>query len=450
MAYEEKHIEAGIHRIKISKPGYQSIQADIAVPPDSVIRKSYHLAADFQQTLNLTRTIKSQNDKKQFLEAREKLTHAIGLSPTDEASRLLASVNSSLAGFLVGRAKLALNRTPKLFATALLYLQAAQMYEPGGSELEALLNQVREPARQKAQIRAGVVITSPVGQCAEFAQPIAEAVESALVGGGRTSIQLLGRDQASVRLQRMRSGAVTATADNYAIISGQIRVCNLQPNRVQQQVSSKIQRQNPNRTQLDTTISNYDRRVDNCKKQYPQTEQRDCNPLRQERQNVRDQLSREPLYNESPYSYTKVTTTASGQMRLTLQIDDSILRKTGFAGEATGTAKYDCTAVIGVQKDDYQGARNSSCPEFDQRALYAQMAEQVQAEAQTQAATAIRGVAKSYLELARRAAADQGMALENYILFALLSSDKSGQDYQQALASIHARDADLNPETALR
>lgn len=56
---------------------------------------------------------------------------------------------------------------------------------------------------------------------------------------------------------------------------------------------------------------------------------------------------------------------------------------------------------------------------------------------------------KGYLDLAKRAT-DQDLALENYIAFALLSADKSGADYQQAMTAIRGRDADLKPETALQ
>ena len=141
--------------------------------------------------------------------------------------------------------------------------------------------------------------------------------------------------------------------------------------------------------------------------------------------------------------------TASGQMQLPLKIDDTVLRKTASAGDATGTVKYDCTAINGVRDNDWQNAKNNVCADFNARSFYVQMAEQVQAQAQTQAAAAIRNVATSYLQLAKNAT-DQDVGLENYILFALMSSDTSGQDYQQALASIHARDAELSPQTAFR
>jgi hypothetical protein len=111
-----------------------------------------------------------------------------------------------------------------------------------------------------------------------------------------------------------------------------------------------------------------------------------------------------------------------------------------------------CVSRGGYREDDvaYNASiQNVTCPGVDRASKLQEMAEQVQAQAQTQAAAAIRGVAKSYLELAKRAT-DQDLALENYILFALLSAEKTSPDYQQAVTAIHARDNDLKPETALR
>ena len=95
-----------------------------------------------------------------------------------------------------------------------------------------------------------------------------------------------------------------------------------------------------------------------------------------------------------------------------------------------------------------QPVDNSSCPEFDRPGRMQQIIEQVRAQAQVQVATALRSATLSYLELAKKA--DPDHALEYYTLFALVASDRTSPEYQQAVAAIHARDADLKPDEALR
>jgi len=394
--------------------------------------------------------IQSVSDKKPFVEARAKLSQAMSLCAADDKLKLLAEVNSALADYHVAQAKRAIAR--KLQATALLNLQAAQAFQAERNDLEELMAQVREPVHQKAQIQAGVVVRSTSNECAELAQQIAGGIESALVAAGGATIQLIARDQAEQTLRRMRSGSAGASTGNFAIVSGQLGACSLSVTSQQRQVASKFQTPNQTYSNLQQGIQGYDRQIDDCKKANPQTERTACQGLRSQRQGLQDQLARQQPMNLTDYSYTEQPITTIGQMQLTLQIDDSILRGTRPAGDAAGVIHESCVARSGYREDDIGNAgtiQNATCPTVDKPTKLLEMAEQVKGQAETAAAAAMRSVAKSYLEVAKRAT-DQDLALENYIVFALLSAEKSGPDYQQAMNAIHQRDADLKPETALR
>jgi len=430
-------------------------------------------AAPAPSTTYKVRGIQTTAEKQPFVHAREKLTKGMELCPSEDKVELLAGVNKALADYHVAQAKKATLR--KLTATALLHLKAAQAYQPERSDLEGLLAEAREPVQLRSQIQTGVVITSLSRECADIARQMAGAVESALVGGGTANIQLLAHDQAQGMLQKMRSGAAGASTTNNAIVSGQIATCTVNATNQRRPVMSKLQFENSSYEPAQEAKRQAEHQYDECKRA---NGEQACQQVRNYRDEVRRRSDAVPRFLLRDYSYEEQTFTAAGQMRLTLQIDDSILRGTRTVGEASGTVNESCVARRGVQPNDWgqnsaapastapgfrgflqglaQGMtaqrripENVECPPVEKEAKLLQMAEQVREQAQRQAAAAIHDVAKSYLELAKRAS-DHDLALENYITFALLTADKTGQGYQQAAAAIHSRDADLKPETALQ
>ncbi len=361
------------------------------------------------------RTVVSQEDKKAFVDARQKLNLAVNLCSSPGLLQSLARVNHELADYHVREARRAMER--ELFATALLQLRVAQAYQPGHSEVDALLAQALEPARQLARVQAGVVITSVNRQCAEVAKSVAGTVESALVGEATANVQLLGQDQAKEVLQSIRAGSTVQADHNFLILSGQIGVCALNIQRESRKVDSKSVSQNGR------------------------------------------------FYD---YSYREELITTTGEIQLELYADDNILSRTTSVGKAEGTLHETCLARSGVRDSDWSHStsltdlllgglsgrprtpvQNVTCPRVDQEAKTLQMAEEVKANARRQAGAALRGIARSYLERAERAT-DPDIALENYISFALLAAGESGPEFQKALTAIHGRDTDLDPETALQ
>lgn len=417
------------------------------------------------------KVIQTPAEKPPFVEAREKLINAMGLCAAADKSQLLAQVNAALADFHVAQAKRSIQR--KLFATALLHVKAAQSFQSDRSDLEPLLSQTREPVQKKAQFQAGVVVSSVVSECAPIAQQLVSSIESALSGAG-ANVQILAQDQAAQTLRRIRGAAAQSADTNYVIISGQLGVCSAAAAPQARQVRSKSATPNPRYPQIQEAERNASRNYDDCRRANPNNEAV-CNQVRSNRDAIRQQLANEPSYHFQDYSYTERTITTSGQMRLTLQVDDNISRGTRPVGEATGVLNKSCLERSGVRPNDWGRVEQTSggsgwsgllrslttanrpgpavedvtCPAFERGASLQEMAEQVNQQAQSQSTAAIRAVSKGYLDLAKRAT-DQDLALENYIAFALLSADKSGADYQQALTAIRGRDADLKPETALQ
>lgn len=402
----------------------------------------------------IIRSIQSVAEKRQFADAHGKLVLATQLCASEDKTQLQSAVNEKIADYHVGEAaKAGKNKYP---ATALLHLRAAQAYEPEREGLESLLATAREPVQQKAQIHAGVVIKSPSRQCSDLAQQLETTIESAITGGGIANVQLLGRDEADGILRRLRSGGRAGLPPNYAILSGQLDVCGVSDNAVTKNVPSKYNVPNETYKQLQLQISDYDRQVDecvaNCRRTPGCVDRQQCLGLRNRRQQIKDQQSQQQPTNSLDYYYTERAISVSGQMHLTLTIDDAILEGTRRVGEPSASVNESCVERSNVKEEDsrkYSGVADKACPGFDRATKTAQMSEKLLAETQQQAAAAFRGVAKGYLEKATKAT-NEDLALENYIAFALLSADKSAPDYQRALAAIQSRDADLKPEAALR
>ena len=393
------------------------------------------------------RVIQTPAEKKPFVEARANLVQALSLCPNEQKALLLAKVNAALADYHVAQAKRAALR--KMHATALLHLIAGQSYQPDRPDLEELIAQERPAVEQRVRIQAGVVIKSVNQECAEPGQQIAAAMESALTSGG-ANLQLLAHDQAEQILRKMRGGGSGASNENLVIVSGQIGVCSILITGQPRAVQSHYQVNNQEYQNLQQMIQDYDRRVDDCKRANGANEAQACRGLRNERQGYKDRLSRQSPINQIPYAYQERPIVVAGQMRLTLQVDDTISKGSRNAGEAASSLNDSCVDRQGVRDDDVaSGAvQNNICPPPDRRSKLQEMVEQVRDQAQQRAATAIRSVATGYFDLARRAT-DQEVALEDYIVYVLLASDKSSTEYQQAMMAIRGRDADLNPESAL-
>jgi tetratricopeptide (TPR) repeat protein len=416
-----------------------------AVAPAAQPEPAAPKAASYK--VNQVRTI---DGKKPFLDARGKLATAIGLCPATaiDKIRLLAEVNGSLADFHVAQANQAIKR--KLEATALLNLQAAQTFQADRGDLEGLLALVHDPVQNKARLQVGVVMTA-TGECGEFAPQISSSVESALVSGAGANVQLMDHAQAAQRLQTARSAAASNVTGNFAIVSGTLSACTFNATHVRQSIPSKYPVENPDYGNVQNAIRQLDRDVDQCKAQHPQTEKNDCAALRNQRSGLQDRLGRMQRYNQVTYNYEEITHAATGQMQLTMNVYDSILRATRPAGTASAPLSENCVERNGFRQDDseHRGIDNAACEPMERATKMPLMAGSIASQAEAQGAAAIRGVAKSYLEVAKRAT-DQDTALENYILFTLLSSEKNSAEYQQAVAAVRARDADLKPETALR
>lgn len=417
------------------------------------------------------RAIPTAKEKLIFTDALDKARQAVDLCQSEEKITFLAGLNAAFADYHVAQAKRAMTR--KLAATALLHLNAAQAYQSDRGDLDPLMSEVREPVQQRSQIQAGVAITSINNECAEAAEQIAGAVESALVSAGSANIQLLARDQARTVLRQMRSGSSAGAQANHAVISGQIATCTLNVTSQRRQVPSKLQYRNERYEQLDQQADAANDRYNQCRKTYGE---QPCAELKAQRDQARNMRSRESPTILQDYTYEEQPFTVSGEMRLMLQVDDTILRGTRIAGEATASVSDTCVARRGVRENDWgrnaqtasQGGggwrglvrnlttptgdgrpQNVECPDIPRSSRLFEMVEKLTAQAQTQATTALRNVSNNYFQLAKRAT-DADVALEYYITFALLSADKGGADYQTAIAAIRARDADLNPEGAVR
>lgn len=453
------------------KPGTPRPRVAVATKKTAAPAKPAATPAPDVPTPVRVKVIRTPAEKPPFVEAREKLINAMGLCADDDKSQLLAQVNAALADYHVAQAKRSIQL--KLFATALLHVKAAQSFQSDRPDLEPLMSQTREPVQKKAQFQAGVVVSSLIGECAPIAQQLVSSIESALSGAG-TNVQILAQDQAAQTLKRIQGTVAQSTDTNYVIISGQLGVCSAVATAQARQVRSKSATPNSRYPQLEQAERDASQNYSDCRRANPNNEAA-CNQAKSYRDRISQQRRAEPTHHLQDYSYTERTITTSGQMRLTLQVHDSISRGTRSAGEASAALNKSCLERSGVRPNDWGRAEQTSagsgwsgflrslatadrpgpavedvtCPAFEKATSLQEMAEQVSHQSQSQSTVAIRAVSTGYLDLAKRAA-NQDQALENYIAFVLLSADKSGAEYQEALAAIRGRDADLKPETAFQ
>ena len=414
------------------------------------------------------RVIASAGDKKPFREARENLKQAVDLCPTPEVQSLLTKVDDALATYHVGLAKKALAK--KAPGVALINLAAAQSFAPERSDLQSMLEDARQQAQQKNHIQVGVVFQSAQPQCRDIAQELALEAEGALTGAGGANVQLMSQDQARQMVGSLRTGGGSGSG-NFAIISGNIKTCAARPTSQPRNVQSKYAVPNPNYQSLDEQLKNAETNLESCKAANRETEKVACAEPRNRRNAVQDRRNREPQTNWQPYTYIETTVSATGQLSLSMQIDDTIARKTRQAGEASGAINESCVDRKGVNPDDQSAGSNlgasliglfrknaapavgtgalhdQDCVPLDAREIMSRMAQQATPQVQAGAAAALRDVWKGFFDSARLQT-DNDKKLESYISFVVLSSDKTNPDYKQAIAAIKAVDPDLNPEGA--
>ncbi|MDQ2900504.1 MAG: hypothetical protein M3Y07_12005 [Acidobacteriota bacterium] len=417
-------------------------------------------------------TINGDTDRKKFKDARLKLMESIDLCASPDKQAALVRVNQTLSD---NQAALANRAQRKYPATALLHATASQVYVPERADIQPLIDAAKEQVRKKTRLQVGVVVRNSSGspQCGNVAQSLAGDLEAGLAKANISGAQVIDRDKAQQILQSRRSGERGGPENVYAILIADIQSCSIQPTRQASTVASRYLEKNGNYDSIKQAETTAQIELNQCHKANPNDQHAACVNYKNRLDLVRGQLQNQPEFLARDYSYGRVDQGVKGMLRVNRQIEDGISKAARSAGETRAEVNESCTGFNGVRADDEMYGNGSSggsflsaltssanrntsgpvqnkdCPGFNPREGMVALAAQAGSELQTRAAVVLAAVPNGYLEAARRAT-DQDVALENQILFVLLTSARTSPDYNTALAAIRQRDEDLKPESLPR
>lgn len=386
----------------------------------------------------------SMMNKRDFREAREKLILANELCTDDPSRNLLTAVNRRLSDFCKDEARKALQRNDN--GTAYVYLQKAQSYAPEDSEASQLLAQARENFQDQTRVNVGVVFVnrSGNGYAEGLLNELAAVVEGASTAAGLSQSTVLGREGAVSSLRALQAGR-TLNAPT-VIFFGELTTAGARVDRNSYSVSSTFSYPNEERQRWDRNIDVKNREYDNCKKQLGEAQ---CGGIAAERQRMRAYRDSLPRRLERGYSYQQTDFRLQGATKLSFRATDSISKATGSVDSLAADVGGQCQQREGVHESDTRGAGNSMCRLEDESTYLSQMFSKMQGEARAKAVDSLRTLPGSYYSRAQSAGNKQ-QAIESYLRFLFLTSDKTGTEAEQAKAFLVAYDPELSSDGVLR
>jgi len=386
----------------------------------------------------------SMVNKKDFREAREKLILANELCTEDPIRVLLAAANRRLSDFCKGEANAALRRNDN--GTAYVYLQKAQLYTPDDGEVSQLLSQARQEFQEQTRVNVGVVFQNKSGNgyVEGLLNEVAAAVEGSSTGAGLSQSTVLSREAAIASLRAIQAGRPLNAPT--VIFFGELTTAGASVERRPYSISSTFSYPNQERQQWDRNIDVKNREYDNCKKQYGEPQ---CSGIAAERQRMRAHRDSLPRRLEQGYSYQQTDFRLQGTTRMSFRSTDSISKAMGTTDTLSAEVGGQCQQREGVHQNDTRGAGNNMCRVDDEGTYLSQMFSKMQGEARMKAVDSLRAVPGSYYSRAQSAANKQ-QAIESYLRFLFLTSNKSGSEAEQAKAFLVAYDPELSSDGQLR
>jgi len=386
----------------------------------------------------------SMANKKDFRDAREKLVLANELCPEEAILALLNETNRRLSDFCKAEAKQALARNDN--GTAYVYLQKAQGYTPQDGDVSQLLSQARERFQEQTRVNVGVVFMnrSGNGYAEGLLNELAGTVESASTMAGLSQSTVLTREGAVASLRAIESGRALSAPT--VIFFGELTTAGVRVDRNSYTVSSTYSYDNPERKRWDRMIDEKSDQYNSCKKQYGEAQ---CAGISDERQRMRAYRDSLPRRLEQGYSYQQTDFRLQGGTRMSFRSTDSISRATGTADTLSADVGGQCQQREGVHQNDTRGAGNNTCQIYDEGTYLSQMFTKMQADARPSAIRTLQSLPASYYNRAQSAANKQ-QAIESYLRYLFLTSDKTGTQADQARSYLVAYDPELSSDGILR
>lgn len=403
-------------------------------------RRRAAAAASANSNINV-KLITMQN-KKDFRDAREKLLLASELCGDNDIQSLLAAANRNLSEFCTTEARKALQRNDN--GTAYVYLQKAQGYAPENQSVSELLNQAKEKFQEQTRVNVGVVFNNKSGNAGEFLGQVIAAIESSSTSAGLSNPTVLEGNGAETSLRAIQGGRPLNSPT--VIFFGDLLTAGARVERNQYSVQSTFSRENPDWRRWSDIIDNKSREIDACKKVNPDAA---CNGLRAEREQMRNTRSRVDRYLQVPYSFSQSDFRLQGGVRLSFRSTESISRGTGEAETLSADVSGQCQQKEGVDDNDSRGNRNSICQLADESTYLSQMFTKISNDAQSRSVGILRELPSSYYRRAQ-SSANKAQAIESYMRFLFLTSNKSGSEAEQAKAFLIAYDPELSTDGVLR
>ncbi len=415
-----------------------------AATPSTPVRRGRRNAASAAASGNVNVKVISMINKKDFREAREKLTLATEMCPDEGIIALLNASNRSLSGFCLAEARKAAQRNDN--GTAFVYAQKAQYYTPEDGNITEFLSQVREKFQGQTRVNIGVALAnrSGNGYSEGLLNDVAAAVESASAEAGLAQANVIARDDAAASLRAIQGGRPLESPT--VIFFGELLTAGARVDNNRYSVSSAYNYDNPERERWDRLIDGKNREIDACKKQYGDAA---CEGLRAERTRMRAYRDSLPRYLQQSYSYVQTDFRLQGATRMSFRSTDSISRATGAADTLSDEISGSCQQREGVNERDARGAVNHMCQVDDEGTYLGRMFMKIRSEAHDKAVETLRNLPFSYYRKAQTSANKQ-QAVESYLRFVFLTNNKSGSEAEEAKAFIVAYDPELATDGMFR
>ncbi|HEX7957998.1 MAG TPA: hypothetical protein VF508_13700, partial [Pyrinomonadaceae bacterium] len=388
------------------------------------------------------KAINAQN-KREFREAREKLTLAANLCQDEAVRTLLANVNRSLSGFCLAEAQKAMQRGDA--GTAYVYLTTAQEYTPEDQNVVGLLSRAREEFGERTRVSVGVVFDDRSGS--RYGQSILNevtaAVESVATAAGLAQPVVLERRQAAQALGAIQSGR--APNSPTVIFFGELLAADLRPDAPSRWVPSTFYYENPERRRWDRMIDEKKDLYNSCKKQNGEA---GCSNYPPEIERMRAHRNAMPRELSEPYQYRATSISVVGGVRLSFRGTDSISRSVQAADTLGAAVNYQCEQREQVREGD-RSASNTVCNVQSQESYMGDMAGRVMNDARARAFAQLSALPSGYYKRARTATNRQ-QAVEDYLRFLFLTREKGGGEAQEAQRALLAYDPELKTDGVLR
>jgi hypothetical protein len=389
------------------------------------------------------KSISAQN-KKDFRDAREKLALGFELCQDEPIRTLLEAANRSLSSYCLEEARKAMQRGD--YGTAYVYLQAAQDYTPGDGTVSNLLSEARDHFAQRTQVSVGVAFGDKSGgrYGSSVINEVSSEVESVAARAGLKQPVMLDREQAAGAARAIQGGK--SLNGPTVVFFGELLAAEVRPGRNTRSVPATYQYYNPQRESEDRAIDEVKSNYNNCKKQSGEA---GCTAYADQIARMRAHRDSLPRYLSENYNYRETTYQVGGNVRMSFRSTNSISRSLSAADVLEANVSQQCVQREGMRNSSGQYFDDPACNISDEESYISAMASKIKGEASLKAYAELSALPTSYYSRAR-SAVNRQQAIEDYLRFLFLTSDKGSAEVQETQRALVAYDPELKTDGVLR